>query len=112
MGLKGIWKKEARRFGVNDTQSPKLCVATKEKNRLHFVVYKSSYKQVGGCMKDRDPKTPKSDKQMQKTQKSSEFEKTLLTTIKMDARSPIQDFLCRGEHQQLFQNLWQRESRT
>ena len=63
-------------------------------------------------MKDQDPKTPKSDKQVPKVQKSSESEQTHLTTIKMDPDSPIQDFLCLDEHQKLFQNLWQKERRT
>ena len=63
-------------------------------------------------MKDRDPKTPKSNEQMPKVKKSSESEQTHLTTIKMDPHSPIQDLLCRDEHQKLFQNLWQKERRT
>lgn len=63
-------------------------------------------------MKDRDPKTPESDKQVPKAQKSSESENSHLITVKMDPHSPIQDLLCRDEHQKLFQNLWQREHRT
>ncbi len=63
-------------------------------------------------MKDRDPKTPKPDKQVPKAQKSSESEQTHLTTIKMDPHSPIQGFLCRNEHQRLFESLWKKELRT
>jgi len=63
-------------------------------------------------MKDRDPKKLKSDEPVPKAQKSSESEQTHLTTIKMDPHSPIQGFLCLDEHQRLFQNLWQKESRT
>ena len=63
-------------------------------------------------MKDRDHKPPKSNEQAPKVQKSSESEQAHLTTIKMDPHSPIQDLLCRDEHQKLFQNLWQKERRT
>jgi hypothetical protein len=61
-------------------------------------------------MKNRDHKLPKSDELVSKTQKSSESEKAYLTTIKMDPHSPVQDFVCRDEHQKLFESLWKKGS--
>lgn len=60
-------------------------------------------------MKDRDPKTLKSDEQVPKVQKSSESAQPHLTTVKMDPHSPIQDLLCRDEYQRLFESLWKKE---
>ena len=54
-----------------------------------------------------EPKQPKSDKQLQETTKPKE---STLTQLKMDARSPIQDFVYLSEHQELFEKLWKKST--
>jgi len=63
-------------------------------------------------MKDRDPKTLTLDKQVLNAHDASKSERIrLVTTIKLPADSPIQDFLCREEHKDLFEVLWRKESK-
>ena len=35
-------------------------------------------------------------------------EKSILTTIKTDPKCPIQDLMCREEHRELFEGLWNK----
>lgn len=62
-------------------------------------------------MKDRDHKTLTLDKQVLNAHDASKSERICLAKIKLPADFPIQDFLCREEHKDLFEVLWRKESK-
>ena len=60
-------------------------------------------------MKDRDPKTLNLDERMLNAYESSKSERVRLAKIQLPADSPIEDFLCREEHRDLFEKIWRKE---
>ena len=47
-----------------------------------------------------------------KITKNIQSEKHSIVTIDMHTQSPIQDFVCRAEHEMLFRNLWKKDQKN
>ena len=74
---------------------------------LHFVVYKTDYKQVEVSMSKNEPKDPKSHEKILETKKTQK--KVDLAIVKTEPSSPIQEVMCREEHKKLFEGLCDRK---
>lgn len=72
---------------------------------LHFVVYKAAYKQREVYVSKQEPKDPKSQEKIPESKKPEK--KIDLAVIKTEPSSPIQEVMCRKEHKQLFEGLYE-----